>query len=257
MRSSGRPERGAGVDFESLAPRYDDLRPADRNWWSVFEAIVAGLRPPASRPARVLDVGCGTGHVARALADRGARVWAVDPSEAMLAQARAVPAPTTVFARATAEALPFPDASFDGAVLRQVVHLVDRSRAFAELARVLGAHGRVVVATFHPDHFETVWVARLFPRVAELDRARFPAPEELSDELRRAGFAKPSVRRLRQEGRLTRQEALERLHGRYISTLHLLGEAEYGEGLARAERELPDEIAYELDWVIVASERVA
>ena len=38
---------------------------------------------------RVLDVGCGTGALASALAERGARVWGVDASEEMLEVARA------------------------------------------------------------------------------------------------------------------------------------------------------------------------
>jgi ubiquinone/menaquinone biosynthesis C-methylase UbiE len=247
-----RPQRGRDVDFTSLASRYDDLRPADSNWWRVFEAIAAELGAGAER---TLDVGCGTGRIARALAERGMRVWAFNPSDAMLEQARAVPARNVVYARAAAEALPFEDASFDGAVLRQVVHLVDRRRVFAEMARVLVPGASVVVATFHPDHFDAVWTARFFPRVAEIDRARFPAPEELAGELRTAGFAAPRERRLRQSARLSREEALERLRGRYISTLQLLDDAELHEGLARAERELPDELVHELDWVVTAARR--
>ncbi len=255
MPSRGWPRRGHDVDFTVLAPRYDDLRPADENWWGIFEAIAVELGPLESRRARILDVGCGTGRLARGLAERGARVWGVDPADAMLDRARAVRARNVVFARAAAEALPFPDGSFDRAVLRQVVHLVDRLRAFAEVARVLAARGRVVVATFHPDHFENVWVARVFPRVAELDRARFPTPEELVAELGAAGFAKPTIRRLQQAARLTREDALERLRGRYISTLQLLDDSEYRAGLARAQRELPAQVAHELDWVVVAAER--
>jgi len=40
------------------------------------------------RGRRVLDVGCGTGQLALALVDRGAKVWGVDPSSEMLEQAR-------------------------------------------------------------------------------------------------------------------------------------------------------------------------
>ncbi len=252
MPSTGGPERRNDVDFASLARRYDDLRPADANWWEVFGAIAAELGEP---PARVLDVGCGTGRLARALAERGQRVWGVDPSDAMLEQARAVPARGVAFRRAVAEALPFRDASFDGAVLRQAVHLVDRPRAFAELARVLRPGGHVVVATFHPEHFDAVWIARLFPRVADIDRARFPGPDEISAELRAAGFGEARVRRLAQDVLLTRAEALERIRGRYISTLHLLEDDEYAEGLARAEDEIGAEVDSRLDWVICSATR--
>jgi SAM-dependent methyltransferase len=252
VRSSGAPA-GAGVDFGPLAARYDALRPADDNWWEVFEAIVAEA---GGAGRRVLDVGCGTGRLAHALAERGADVWGVDASEEMLAQARTRDLPPGRFVLGPADELPFADGSFDAAVLRQVVHLVERPPSFVELARVLRPDGRVVIATFHPDHFEAVWVTRYFPCVAEIDRARFPAPEELVGELRAAGFRETRVRRLTQPAEIARDDALERIRGRYISTLALLDEREYREGLERAERELPDVLAYELHWVVLAASRI-
>ena len=241
-------------DFGALAPRYDRLRPADANWWDVFEGIVAaGELAPGQR---VLDVGCGTGRLAHALGARGARAWGVDPAEEMLAEARAAGAlPGGGFKRARAERLPFRSGWFDRVVFRQSVHLVDRSAAFAEAARVLGPRGRVVVATFHPDHFAGVWITRIFPRVAELDRDRFPSPVELEESLAAAGFREPRLRRLVQDAPLSRDEALERIHGRYISTLHLLDARELAEGTARAERELPPAVPSTLDWLIVTAER--
>jgi SAM-dependent methyltransferase len=173
----------------------------------------------------------------------------------MLARARKKPLPGGGFKQATAERLPFKDGWFDAAVLRQVVHLVDRPRAFAELARVLRPGGRIVVATFAPDHFDGFWLVPYFPSVVPIDRARFPGPEAVSADLERAGFAAARVRHLVQRGRMTRAEALERLGGRYISTLHLLDEAEYEHGLARAERELPSEVDYELRWVVLTADQ--
>ena len=248
------PEGGLSrhPDFAGLAESYDRLRPADDNWHELLEAI-ATAGELAGR--RVLDVGCGTGRLAAALADRGSRVWGIDPSEEMLTQARKAVGRRVRLKVGRAEALPFKDRWFERAVLHLVVHLLDRPVAFRELARVLAPGGRAVVATFSREHFDTFWLNRLFPRLPEVDRTRFPPPPELAAELLEAGFAAVRSRRIVQRARVGRQEALERIRGRYISTLHLLDETEYAGGLARAERELPSEVEYPLDWTLVVADR--
>ena len=203
----------------------------------------------------MLEVGSGTGRLADALAERGARVWGVDPSEEMLAHARANAGSSATFKRASAEALPFKDGWFDRVLFRLVVHLVDRAQAFTETARVLAPRGRIVIATFAPESLERFWVTRFFPEVAEIDRGRFPAEQELRRELDGAGFDRVRSRRLSQTGRLDRAEALDRIRGRYISTLRLLDEAALAEGLARAERDLPEIVEDEGEWLVVVAHR--
>jgi demethylmenaquinone methyltransferase / 2-methoxy-6-polyprenyl-1,4-benzoquinol methylase len=94
-----------------------------------------------------LDVACGTGAVTRAMLeilDRRGRVCGVDPSEGMLAEARKSLA--AEFQIGHAEALPFPDQSFDflamGYALR---HVTDLQRAFTEYHRVLRPGGRLLI----------------------------------------------------------------------------------------------------------------
>ena len=247
--TGGAPE---GPDFGRLASSYDRLRPADESWLELFDVLV---REGGLAGRRVLDVGCGTGRLTVALAELGSRAWGVDSSEEMLAEARARAGRLAAFKRAPAEALPFKDGWFERAVLRLVVHLVDRSRALPEVARVLAPGGRVVIATFRPEHFERFWLNPWFPSIPEIDRARFPDPASLADELLASGFSRVSVRPLTQVRRTTREDALERLHGRFISTLHLLAEDELAVGLERAARELPAELEYALEWAIVVAER--
>jgi ubiquinone/menaquinone biosynthesis C-methylase UbiE len=239
-------------DFGALACDYDRLRPADAGWRQVLDAI---WEEGDLLGRRVLDVGCGTGMVVAELAARGARVWGVDPSEEMLAQARLRLGRGAGLKRGSAEALPFKDGWFERAVLRCVVHLVDRSRALGEVVRVLEPEGRAVIATFRPEHFDRIWLARFFPSLKAIDRARFPDPDLLADELRASGFARVGVRALSVAATIGRDEALERLRGRYISTLSLIPEAEYRSGLERAERELDAETAYALEWAVVVADR--
>src|SRR3954447_10858611 len=110
--------------FDRCAARYDELRPVDENWWQLFDRLVD---LGELRGARVLEIGCGTGRLAEALAERAlARVWAIDASAEMVARAKAL----GVNARlGRAEALPFKRGWFDAAVMRMSVHLVDRPRA--------------------------------------------------------------------------------------------------------------------------------
>jgi ubiquinone/menaquinone biosynthesis C-methylase UbiE len=96
---------------------------------------------------RILDLGCGAGQLARALARHGARVTGIDPAEEAIETARRV-APEARFEVASAERLPFPDRQFDGAVFLNSLHHVPRAvmgGALNEAGRVTSAGGFVVV----------------------------------------------------------------------------------------------------------------
>lgn len=201
---------------------------------------------------RLLDIGCGTGRAAAALADRGSRVWGIEPSAEMAALARDRISTVKV---APAEKLPFKDGWFERAVMVLVIHLLDRPQAFAEAHRVLGSDGRLVVATFDPAHFERYWLNRFFPSLEAIDRARFPEPAALREELESAGFSPVRLTALSQRAEIGREEALERVRGRFISPLQLLDGEELEAGLERMEAELPEQSEYGLEWVVAVAER--
>jgi len=143
-----------------------DIRTGYDRWASVYDhdanplvalegpRVAAALGDPAGLD--LLDLGCGTGRHALALAAAGARVTAVDFSEGMLAEARLKPGGAAVrFLRHDlAEPLPFPGASFDRVVSGLVLeHLADLGGFFREARRVLRPRGRAVVSAMHPEMF--------------------------------------------------------------------------------------------------------
>lgn len=105
----------------------------------------------ACRPAHALDLGCGGGHVAYAIAPHSAKVTACDLSAPMLAAVEAEAArrglANIATAQATAEALPFADASFDFLACRfSAHHWRDLPQGLAEARRVLQPGGTAIFA---------------------------------------------------------------------------------------------------------------
>jgi len=236
-------------DFDARARLYDSLRPTDASWWQAFEHLV---ELGDLRGRRVLDVGCGTGRLAAAMSDEaGAKVWAIDSSDEMLAVAReAVPHGVGV-RRGDAERLPFRDGWFDRVTMSLVLHLLNRERALAEARRVIGSDGRIVISTFHPDHFASYWLNPYFPSIRRVDESRFPTPETMRSELEAAGFQRYEERVLVTEEIIGRDEALQRIRGRHISTFDLLTADEVAEGTAGAIRDLPDTVVQRLVRLVV------
>lgn len=158
--------RAARVEdlFAAIAPRYDlinDLQSFGlHRLWKRRLIRLAGIRPGEL----ALDVCCGTGDVAFALAAAGATVTGFDFSEPMLAvarnRARAVaPGASPVFQQGDALNLPFADASFDVVTISYGLrNLADFDRGVRELARVLRPGGRLLVLDFgKPDNALWRW----------------------------------------------------------------------------------------------------
>jgi SAM-dependent methyltransferase len=115
--------------------------------WSQLagEAFLDWLAPMPG--LRWLDVGCGSGAFTEMVVERcaPASVEGIDPSEAQLAYARTRPASRVArFHRGDAMALPFPDDSFDVAVMPLVIFFVpEPSRGVAEMTRIVAPGGVV------------------------------------------------------------------------------------------------------------------
>ncbi len=161
-----------------------------------FRVILSEL---ALTPAdHLLEVGCGGGALLREALKSGCRAAAVDHSPDMVRVARennrdAVAAGRLEVLEAGAERLPFPDAVFTCAAMTGVLgFLSDPVGALAEIRRVLGDGGRLVVLGSDPE-------LRGTPGAPEpmASRLRFYEDHELEELAREAGFG--SVRVVRRD----------------------------------------------------------
>jgi demethylmenaquinone methyltransferase/2-methoxy-6-polyprenyl-1,4-benzoquinol methylase len=204
--------------FARVADRYDRANRVlslgiDITWRSA--AIkVAALKPGE----RVLDVCCGTGDLALAMAKKGAQVTGTDFCPPMLSHAlrksKARPLP---WLAADTMSLPFPDASFDLATVAfGIRNVADPVAGMREMARVVRPGGRVVVLEFCKPKLPIVRSAYLFyfrrilptlGRWVSKDRdgaydylpasvMAFPERGEFLALMTRAGLSTPSARYL-------------------------------------------------------------
>lgn len=144
-------------------------------------------RRRAQPGARVLDYGCGTGQVARALSTLGFRVTGADISAEMITSARQEPSEVDwlVLDQAAQLRLPFPDASFGLVVSSSVLEYVqDPRRVLLEFARILGADGALVVTVPDPAHRSR--------RIESVVRAalRLPGAQPLAERTRLRSYVR-------------------------------------------------------------------
>lgn len=140
--------------YDRWAATYDTMG----NWLLDLEEPEVDRALGDAAELDLLDVGTGTGRHAIRLAVAGARVTALDFSDAMLAKARAKPGAERVrWMTHDADALlPFADRSFDRVLSALVLEHIPPARLapfFRELGRVTRPDGRIVVTAMHPAMF--------------------------------------------------------------------------------------------------------
>jgi ubiquinone/menaquinone biosynthesis C-methylase UbiE len=223
--------------YDRIGDRYSRTRAADSR---IVDGLVEALR--VSPPAKLLDVGGGTGNYAMALAERGFPITVVEPSAIMREQAR--PDPSIAWVAARAEELPLENASHAGAIIVLAAHhFTDVGKALAEVGRVCG-DGPVVLFTFDPERAPGFWlfhyfpsfltqVREVFPALATLQKLsprpmavrRFPLPRDLEDGFAAAGWCRPEA-------------YLDEVFRNGISSFRLGNQEEVAAGLEALRRDL-------------------
>lgn len=200
----------------TMQPRYDTIgktytrtRAADPRILDHITTLIA-MDPPA----RILDIGAGTGNYSYALAEMGYTVEAVEPSPIMRAQAKIHP--NLSWHATAAESMDFADGAFDAVVMTLCIHhLADWQHTLKDALRVSGG-GPLVIFAFDIEHEDQFWMFDYFPQFLALDqewtptireldifvaqqlnataeRFPFPLPADLVDHFAYADWAHPEV----------------------------------------------------------------
>lgn len=187
---------GKSISFDRAAPFYDATRRLPEALAAaVNDAILAVVRE--EEVGHVLEIGIGTGRIARPLMATGVRVTGVDISARMMSQLHAQLGPGHTppdLLLGDATRLPFRDGAFRLALAVHVFHLVsDLALAISEARRVLGLGG-VLLQEFHRGAGETrqAWTAHERFWDEALARRGFkrrprPQPEDIDRALAESG----------------------------------------------------------------------
>ena len=168
--------------YDTIGRTYDTTRKADP---TLTRCLVRHLN--FRRGARYLDIGCGTGNYTVALQQLGARMHGLELTSTMIAKARAK-SDRVRWIQGDAEALPFRDRSFDGAMGTFTIHHMKNPRhAIKEVFRVID-RGRFVIFTADNEQSRGYWLNEYFPAGMAAMFKQMPLSSDVIEHLERAGF---------------------------------------------------------------------
>jgi ubiquinone/menaquinone biosynthesis C-methylase UbiE len=212
------------ANYGKIASTYDkgrSLSQPNTDRWLALISRFAG----APKGARVLDLGCGTGRFAIPMAARLAfRVIGADSSQDMLAKAREKDGGRLVtWDRQDAEALTYPDGSFDVCFMSHLLHHVDcPPKVIAECRRVLAAPGSVIVRYGAIEQIRRDVEHVMFPEALAIDEQRIPTVSAVEAWLADAGLSGIVTEEIVQQTYETAAAHLEAIAVKSTSVLNAL-----------------------------------
>jgi len=230
-------------DFGKIALSYDQYREREKEVLDTLFELFENSRPRQL----LLDIGCGTGRYSIDLTKRfRLNLVGVDKAREMIKIAKSK-LPMGIFITGKIEDMisGFKPKSFNYVLLCQTLHLVDRSKVFPEIRRILKDQGKLVIITFDQDQFCQDIFHRYIPHILAIDLQRYPDIAEIRKELEEMDF-NVDIIKVRCDRRISDAYDVERLvekgKARFFSTLAHVDENELNESLEKMRREIVSQL---------------
>ena len=168
--------------YDLIGSTYAKTRLADPG---IAQSLAREMRLTSS--GAYLDLACGTGNYTVALSSLGGAWTATDVSDVMLTQARKK-SNNISWVQSSADALPFSDAAFDGAICTLAIHhFPDLESPFTEIRRTLRS-GSFVIFTGLEEQMRHYWLCHYFPVMMARSIDKMPSESQIRIALLNSGF---------------------------------------------------------------------
>ena len=169
--------------YDKIGIIYNRTRKADKY---ISDRLAYHLN--LEKEKQYLDLGCGTGNYTIDLFKKGIRIMGIDPSEAMILNAKSKSSQID-WIIGTAEKTGLKDDSIDGIICCLTIHhWTDLNIAFRETNRILRKSGRLVIFTSTPEQMDGYWLNHYFPKMLSDSKKQMPTYEIVINELKTSGF---------------------------------------------------------------------
>ena len=171
--------------YNSIGAGYNRTRQPDSR---IADRLVSLL--DLSPGNTIADIGAGTGNYSNAIADRGYKVIAIEPSDIMQSQRQ--PHQDVRWVTAAAESIPLEDNVADGAVVMLALHHFQNINAgIREIARITA--GKIIIFAFEQSKIPDFWLTDYFPYFIKDTLKTFPSTKEIASQIEQITHKKVAI----------------------------------------------------------------
>jgi ubiquinone/menaquinone biosynthesis C-methylase UbiE len=159
--------------YDSIGKNYNLTRQPDPR---IVTKLISLLDLPTG--SMIADIGAGTGNYSNAIAQKGYRVLAIEPSAVMQGQRQHHPDVRWITAKA--EEIPLADKTVDGALIMLALHhFNDLDQGIREISRITKS-GKLVIFAFEQEQISNFWLTDYFPYFTRDTLTTFPSTEKIA-----------------------------------------------------------------------------